>query len=89
MDGVTGRAVRPRHRSACAVAEPSRRVIRRRACLHREYGRYGQECGVRFAAKIPPGQVTITIYDWDGDGIVVTVHEEEHEQVAGEGVNAA
>jgi hypothetical protein len=57
----------------------------RRAYFHRAYGRYCQEHGARFAARIPPGQVTITIYDWNGDGIVVTVHE----QVAGEGVNAA
>lgn len=56
---------------------------------HREYGRYCQDCGVRFAAKIPPGRATITSYDQTGDGIVVTVHEQEHEQGAGEGVNAA
>jgi hypothetical protein len=84
VDGVTGRADQPRHRPACAVAEPPRRVIRP-AELHRAHGRYYQEHGVRFAARIPPGQVTITSHDPDGDGIVVTLHE----QVAGEGVNAA
>ncbi len=87
MDGVTGRADQQRHRPTRAVAEPPRRVIRR-TYLHREYGRYGQERGARFAARIPPGQVTITSYDPDGDGIVVTAHEEGREQVAGEGVNA-
>jgi len=61
----------------------------RRAYLHRAYGRYRQACGARFAARIPPGQVTITSYDPDGDGIVVTAHEQRHVQVAGEGVNAA
>jgi len=84
VDGVAGRADQPRHWLACAVAEPTRRVIRP-ADVHRAYGRYCQQRGVMFAARIPPGQVTITIYDWNGDGIVVTVHE----QVAGEGVNAA
>ena len=88
MDGVTGRADQPRHRPARAAAEPPRKVIRR-AYLHREYGRYCQQHGARFAARIPPGQVTITSYDPDGDGIVVTVHEQGHVQVAGEGVNAA
>ncbi len=88
MDGVTGRADQQRHRPTRAVAEPPRRVIRR-TYLHREYGQYCQACGVRFAVKIPPGQVTITIYDWNGDGIVVTAHEDGHVQVAGEGVNAA
>jgi hypothetical protein len=61
----------------------------RRAYLHRAYGRYRQEHGARFAARIPPGQVTITSYDPDGDGIVVTVHEQVAGEVAGEGVNAA
>jgi hypothetical protein len=84
VDGVTGRADQLRHWLACAVAEPPRRVIRP-AELHRAYGRYCQKHGVRFAARIPPGQVTITSHDPDDDGIVVTVHE----HVAGEGVNAA
>jgi hypothetical protein len=88
VDGVTGRADQPRHWPARAVAEPPpqgdppglfpsgvRPVLPGARC---------QEHGARFAARIPPGQVTITSYDPDG-GIVVTVHE----QVAREGVNAA
>jgi hypothetical protein len=88
VDGLTGRADQPRHRPARAAAVPPREVIRR-AYLHRAGGRYCQQHGARFAARTPRGQVTITSYDPDGDGIVVTVHEEGPVQVAGEGVNAA
>jgi hypothetical protein len=88
VDGVTARPDQPRHRPASAVAEPPRRMIRPglspsgvRPVLP------GVRCQVR--GQDPARPVTITIYDWNGDGIVVTVHEEGHEQVAGEGVNAA
>lgn len=45
------------------------------AGIQHECGRYCQPCGVEIATEIPPdaGEVTIRIFDWQGDGMVVTV----------------